>query len=228
MDHARAQDAVHAPFQPEVLQRELGELNLDALIVHTAATDRLTYLQRPDLGRRLGEESRRVLGEHAAQQPPVDLAIIVSDGLSAPAAHRQAVPLLNALLSLLREDEWSLAPIVLAPNARVAVQDEAGDLLKAALALILLGERPGLGSPDSLGAYLVYEPRPGRTDADRNCVSNIRPQGLPAQHAARRIFYLLKQARRHRLSGVALKDESELLDRAEARRRDGELQRERE
>jgi ethanolamine ammonia-lyase small subunit len=140
-----------------------------------------------------------------------DLVIIVSDGLSALAVHRQSCHLLQALLPKLKADGWRIAPIVVARFGRVALEDEVGQLLGAQLALMLIGERPGLGSPDSLGAYVVYMPKPGNTDACRNCVSNIRPEGLPIEAAAETLHYLLVEARRRRLSGVQLKDQRSVM-----------------
>lgn len=209
-DHALARDAVHAPFDAEALANELRPLHSPVVVLTSAAPDRATYLQRPDLGRRLSPDSASQLSTLNAQPPP-DLVILVSDGLSALAAQRQATPLLTALLPKLRAAGWTLGPLCLVRHARVALQDEAGALLHARLTLMLLGERPGLGTPDSLGAYLTYEPHPGRTDADRNCVSNIRPGGLPPAAAAEKLFALLTAARHLRLTGTGLKEESPSL-----------------
>lgn len=208
--HAAARDAVHCAFDAEQMATAVRALGVDVVVVESAACDRHTYLQRPDLGRRLDERSRYELQELPRPQAAFDLAIIVSDGLSALAVHRQAVPLLVALLPRLRAGNWRLAPIVVARFGRVALQDEIGQVLGAQLALMLIGERPGLGSPDSLGAYLVYNPGPANTDANRNCVSNIRPEGLPHEAAAETIHYLLTEARTRRLSGVQLKDQRAL------------------
>jgi ethanolamine ammonia-lyase small subunit len=208
--HAAARDAVHCAFDAERLAVDLRALGVDVVVVDSAAGDRHTYLQRPDLGRRLDERSRYKLQELPRLPAAFDLAIIVSDGLSALAVDRQALPLLASLLPRLRRDGWQTAPIVVARFGRVALQDEVGQLLGAQLALMLIGERPGLGSPDSLGAYLVNGPRPGNTDANRNCVSNIRPEGLPHEAAAETIHYLLSESRRRRLSGIQLKDQRAL------------------
>ncbi len=231
--HAAARDAVHNPFDAEQLAAQIAKLGVEVVIVESAAPDRLTFLQRPDLGRRLTEASRFKLQElsrscsplapreeilHAEREDyTVDLAIIVSDGLSALAVERQAPTLLATLLPKLAADAWRLAPIVIARFGRVALQDEVGSMLGAQLAVMLIGERPGLGSPDSLGAYLVFAPRAGNTDANRNCVSNIRPEGLPCAMAAETIHYLLTEASQRRLSGIELKDQRRLTQ-AEARR----------
>jgi ethanolamine ammonia-lyase small subunit len=209
--HAAARDAVHCAFNAELLAAEIGTLGAGVVVVDSAAPDRRTFLLHPDLGRRLDERSRYELQE-MRRDAEYDLAIIVSDGLSALAVHRQARPVLELLLPKLKADNWRLAPIVVARFGRVALEDEVGQQLGAQLALILLGERPGLGSPDSLGAYLVYGPRSGNTDAHRNCVSNIRPEGLSIEAAAGTIQYLLNEARRRGLSGVHLKDQRSLND----------------
>lgn len=208
LSHARARDAVLTPFHPEELATEIRALGREILVVESQAGSRTAYLQRPDLGRKLSEASRTMLAQ-SAMGPPPDLVIILSDGLSTMAAMSQCTPLLQELLPLL--EGWKIAPIVVARHGRVALQDEVGALFSAQLSLILLGERPGLGSPDSLGAYFTYAPVPGRTDAERNCVSNIRPQGLPPAAAARKLHALLSASRALKLSGVRLKDDTPLL-----------------
>ena len=203
--HAQARDAVHAPFAAEEIAAGLEALGLRALEVASAAPDRATYLRRPDLGRRLSEESRARLEAEPASRP--DLAIVVADGLSATAVRAHSIPLVAALLDTMRPRP-SLAPVAVARQTRVALGDEVGACLGARSVLVLIGERPGLSSPDSLGAYLTFDPRPGRTDAERNCVSNIRPEGLAYPVAAGKLAWLISEAFRRRLTGVALKDES--------------------
>jgi ethanolamine ammonia-lyase small subunit len=167
------------------------------ILLHSAARDRATYLRRPDLGRRLDPESAALL-----QPGDFDAVIVIADGLSATAVHRHATELLDALLPLLTG--WQLAPIYVVEQGRVAIADEIGERLRARLSVILIGERPGLSSPDSLGAYLTWSPRAGRTDAERNCVSNIRDEGLAPALAAQRIAMLMNAARERQLSGVGL------------------------
>ena len=210
LSHARARDAVLTPFLPEELAEELKELHPSPLVIESRAHDRSTYLRRPDLGRRLSDRSREAL-EEIRPQGPWDLVILVSDGLSTTAAMKQARPLLEHLLPMLITAGWNVAPLLITRHARVAVQDEAGALLNATISLMLLGERPGLGSPDSLGAYFTFRPVPGRTDAERNCVSNIRPEGLDLPAAAHKLFTLISRSRELQLSGVDLKDLSEHL-----------------
>jgi ethanolamine ammonia-lyase small subunit len=223
--HAQARDAVHLPLDLPAVEAALQALGVTTLAVHSAAPDRATYLRRPDLGRRLADADRQRLranataagatgnaepatGDGDPPEPP-DLAIVIADGLSARAVHEQAAPLLAALLPLLAADGLKLAPLVLARQARVALGDDVGSTLSACAVLVLIGERPGLSSPDSLGAYLSWAPRPGCSDAERNCVSNIRPAGLSHAAAARKLAWLLSAARRLGATGVALKDESE-------------------
>lgn len=213
--HARAVDAARAPFDAEAFAVGLrvgpppvaaAVERLGLVCVQSAAGDATCFLRRPDLGRRLEEASRRALRERAGPGAGHDLVVIVADGLSALAVECQAPAVLAALLPAL--EGWDLAPLIVARHGRVALQDEIGALVGARLALTLIGERPGLGSHDSLGAYLVHGPGPGKTDADRNCVSNIRPDGLPPVQAAARLHALLSRARRLGLSGVGLGVES--------------------
>jgi ethanolamine ammonia-lyase small subunit len=199
--HARARDAVHTALDEPTL---LAQLPSPVLVISSQAPDRATYLRRPDLGRRLDPAATRALAPHAGDY---DLVIAISDGLSASAAQRHAAPLLQALLPALAT--WSLAPLVLIHGARVAAADPVATTLGARAVLILLGERPGLSAPDSLGAYLTWQPGPSTPDSDRNCVSNIRPEGLPYAEAAFRLHHLLERMRTLQHTGVALKDESD-------------------
>jgi ethanolamine ammonia-lyase small subunit len=199
--HAQARDAVHAPLDTAALTAQLSAQGFEVLQVSSRAQDRAAYLSRPDWGRQLDEASAQRL----AQSPDrnADLVVVLSDGLSATAVQKHAVPLLSALRPLLADCRW--APIVIATQARVALADEVGELLQARLSLSLIGERPGLSSPDSLGAYLTFGPRKGRSDAERNCVSNIRPEGLPYAEAAQQIAALVQAALRRSLTGVKLR-----------------------
>ena len=211
MAHAAARDAVHAEVDWDRLAADLAGIGVASVRLASAAGDRNAYLQRPDLGRRLDDASREVLARPRLEDGPApDLALVISDGLSAPAAQTHAPALLRALLPMLRADGISHSPAYLVRHGRVAVQDEIGRGVGARAALILLGERPGLGTPDSLGAYLVYDPRPGRSDAERNCVSNIHPRGLSFEAAAGTLRYLIAESLRRRLSGVPLKDERDV------------------
>ena len=203
--HARAKDAVELPFHAEQLTDELRTAGLETFRLETQAVDRRSYLLRPDLGRTLQEESRAKLAATHPLWGARDVCIVVSDGLSALAAERQVEPLLRELVPLLVAQSLSLYPIFIAPFARVKLADQVGEVLGARHCLILLGERPGLSSPDSLGAYLTFQPRAACTDADRNCISNIRADGLPCPQAARGIAELLTESARLGTSGVALK-----------------------
>ena len=200
-------DAVHAPFDAAGLCRELQAEGFSTLEARSAAPDRAAYLLRPDLGRRLDPDSAAVL--RRAPAGGCDLLPVVGDGLSAFAAASHAVPVLRALRAL-APPGMRIGPVVVARQARVALGDPIGEILRARLVLVLIGERPGLSSPDSLGIYLTYDPHPGRLDAERNCISNVRPEGLACEAAARRVLWLAQAALLRRLSGVALKDESEL------------------
>jgi ethanolamine ammonia-lyase small subunit len=205
--HAQARDSVHAQLDLQLLCDGLVELGEAPLRVHSAAPDRASYLRRPDLGRRLDEVSRRRLA--ALRAPPADLAFVLADGLSALALQRQALPLFAALRERLQAEGWHWAPPVLAEQARVALGDEVGELLNARCVVVLIGERPGLSAPDSLGVYFSWAPRPGLSDAQRNCISNVRPEGLAPEAAAAKLHGLLAKARALQLSGVALKDDED-------------------
>jgi ethanolamine ammonia-lyase small subunit len=204
--HAEARDAVHASLSLPTLLQALTKRALNPIAVRSAAPDRATYLRRPDLGRTLSEASRSLL----KPQPRTGntLCVVIADGLSAIAVDRNALPLLDALLPLLTR-HFELAPVVVAEQARVALGDEIGHLLAADLTVVLIGERPGLSAADSLGAYITWTPRPDRTDAERNCISNIREQGLNFQTAAAKIAYLCREVSRLGVSGTAVKEEAE-------------------
>lgn len=206
LSHAQARDAVHTPFAAEIVAAAIEGLGLATVAVESAAPDRATYLRRPDLGRRLSDRARDHLA--ALKVPPRDLAIVVADGLSSAAVHAHAAPLIAALLP--RLDGLSIGPVAVARQGRVALGDEIGAAFGAGLVAVLIGERPGLSAPDSLGVYLTFAPRVGLSDAARNCISNIRAAGLSYDEAAFKLAWLIREARRLRLTGVALKDESEL------------------
>lgn len=223
--HAQARDAVHTALDVAALQAQLLAAGFDALTLHSAAIDRSTYLQRPDLGRRLDEACRQALRDRlradqhggidtARDGLPIrhdeayDVAFVIADGLSALAVQQHAAPLLAHTAALLRAEGWRIAPVVIVRQGRVAVGDEIGELLQATIVAVCIGERPGLSSPDSLGVYLTHSPRVGCVDSQRNCISNVSPAGLPIAAAAAKLYYLLSESRRRKLSGVDLKDES--------------------
>jgi len=207
--HAQARDAVHARLETAALAAAIGTSSgNDVALLHSMAADRAVYLQRPDLGRRLDERSAAALAD--LQTGRCDLSLIVADGLSALAVERHAAPLLESLLP--RLEGWRLAPICIVEQGRVAIGDEIGAALGAQLCVVFIGERPGLSAPDSLGAYITWEPRSGRTDAERNCISNIRSEGLSYAQAAVQLMFYLSEARRRNVTGIALKEESHLIE----------------
>lgn len=206
LDHARARDAVHAAFDAAALVRELGELGLGAVEVASRAADRRQYLGRPDLGRRLAQDSLQRLQETDAAG---SLAIVIGDGLSPTAVHAHAMGLMRELLPRLAAARIAVGAVAIATGARVALGDEIGALVNAGMTAVLIGERPGLSAPDSLGAYLTFAPRLGLTDADRNCVSNIHREGLSYEEAAFKIAWLIAEGFSRGTTGVALKDESD-------------------
>ena len=207
LDHARARDAVHAAFDPTRLLAGLAELGLPALTVSSRAGDRQNYLRRPDLGRALETASEQALLDVAARGAH-PLVIVIGDGLSPKAVHAHALPLMRDLLTQLASAHIGVPAVVVASGARVALGDEIGAILAAQMVVVLIGERPGLSAPDSLGAYLTFAPRLGRTDADRNCVSNIHRAGLGYEEAAYKIAWLVREGLARKATGVALKDES--------------------
>ncbi len=238
--HAQARDAVHLPLDTIGVAAALQDLGLPTLLLHSQALDRAQYLQRPDLGRRLDAASLQTMAHWQAQhllpevpaanrsqpatpqlrdpdQPELgrfDLALVVVDGLSALAIHQNAAPLISAILALFKADAtqtWQVAPVAVVEQGRVAIGDEIGAQLRADIVVLLIGERPGLSSPDSLGLYITWAPQVGQHDAQRNCISNVRPAGLSIDAAARTLHQLLTQARLHQLTGVGLKDDVDYL-----------------
>ncbi|AXY74532.1 ethanolamine ammonia-lyase subunit EutC [Paraflavitalea soli] len=208
MAHAHARDAVHSLLETETLLSQLQAFSLPVHLLHSQASDRHEYLQRPDKGRRLNEASAGLLSSPGDNGTQEGIAIILADGLSAKAVNSNAVPLLDVLLPLLRQASIELTSLSLVQQGRVAIGDEIGQLLNATLTVVLIGERPGLSSPDSLGIYLTYHPQVGLTDEARNCISNVRPGGLSYQAAADKLFWLIQEALRLQLSGVELKDDA--------------------
>lgn len=209
--HAKARDAVHKPLDVQELLSQIEPLGLPIHAVHSQAADRAVYLQRPDLGRQLSDDDRETLQKTPSASVRTDVAFVIGDGLSALAVERHAADLLSAVVPKLQEQDLSIAPIAIAEQARVALGDEIGDALNADLVVMLIGERPGLSSPDSLGIYLTWAPKRGRMDSERNCISNVRPEGLTIAAAAHKLIYLITAARQKRLTGVMLKDESTAL-----------------
>ncbi|RXJ86679.1 ethanolamine ammonia-lyase subunit EutC [Arcobacter sp. CECT 8985] len=228
--HAQAQDAVHLPLDVESLSQELNNMPIDMkllnnqitetgliqdgctpILLHSKAQNRSIYLQRPDLGRRLDEHSINLLKNFSNEDTTYDLAIVIVDGLSSFAIKENAVKYIQKLTSSLanEQDSWKLAPITIVQQGRVAIGDEVGSLLNAKAVMVLVGERPGLSSPDSLGLYLTYNPKVGLTDAYRNCISNVRLDGLSYDEAVNKSMYLIKESRRVKLSGVNLKERTQ-------------------
>jgi ethanolamine ammonia-lyase small subunit len=206
LDHARARDAVHAAFDVPALIAGLGSLGMPAFEVSSQARNRKDYLRRPDLGRLLDPASSDLLAKHTGG--PCRLAIVIGDGLSPKAVDAHAIELVRNLVPRLAADGIEIGVAVVASGARVALGDEIGAILGARMMVMLIGERPGLSAPDSLGAYLTFAPRPGLTDAERNCVSNIHGSGLGYDEAAFRIAWLVREGLARQITGVALKDES--------------------
>jgi ethanolamine ammonia-lyase small subunit len=212
LDHALARDAVHAQLDVTAMLQGLRQRQLECLALQSAIADepgggRQLYLRRPDLGRTLHPDSRQtLLHSSAITMKNPDVVFVIADGLSAIAVERHALPLLDEATRILFPGRWNLGPICVVSQGRVAIGDEIGDLLRAKLSILFIGERPGLSACDSLGVYITWDPRPGRTDAERNCISNIRHEGLSYTDAARRLGFYLDGAKRLQATGVALKE----------------------
>jgi len=204
--HARARDAVHERLDEARLAAGLASLGAPVLSVSSVAQDRSMYLMRPDLGRRLASDGEAALAAHRAEY---DIVFVITDGLSARAVQMHAHPVLAGALPLLRAEHWRIGPLVIVRHGRVAIGDAIAAALGANCVAVLIGERPGLSAPDSMGAYLTWQPHAGTTDANRNCISNIRPEGIDYEVAALKLVHLLRAMCARRLSGVALKDDSD-------------------
>jgi len=220
LDHAQARDAVHLPFDSAGIASQLDDRQIRSIGVHSAAADRTTFLQRPDLGRQLDDPSRQRLKPfRSPDNESYDLAMVIADGLSPRAIHSNAIAFIDSFKKHSAAHGWRWAPLVIASQARVALADEIGEILNARLSVILIGERPGLSAADSMGIYLTYAPRIGCTDAQRNCISNIRQAGLHPDKAAQQLQVLISGAFKLGLSGVNLKIKKESLTMAYQGRR---------
>lgn len=219
LDHARAIDAVHKALDVKALLEQLSTSQplynatpMNPIVLNSKARDRMEYLQRPDLGRQLNEASwQQLLEQRSEADAEYDLAIVVADGLSSTAIQNHAVPVLDRLVEKLGTDtknNWSLAPLTIVSQGRVAIGDDVGECLNAKITMILIGERPGLTSPDSMGIYMTWAPKRGAKESSRNCISNIRPEGLGYDEASNKAFYLLSESIRRQISGIKLKDRS--------------------
>jgi ethanolamine ammonia-lyase small subunit len=206
--HSRARDAVLEPLDERLLASRLAGLSDPVVCVTSAAAERTQYLMRPDLGRSLAGDAMAKLSAHAARW---DVAFVVADGLSAKAVQAHAQPVLAGTIEALRRQDWRIAPLVIVRHGRVAIGDAVAAALGASCIVVLIGERPGLSAADSMGAYLTWKPHGGTTDADRNCISNIRPDGIGYSDAVRKIGHLLLAMSTQNRSGVALKDDSDRL-----------------
>lgn len=209
--HARARNAVHHELDVKRLEASLVALGHQPLVLHSAAENRPMYLQRPDKGRRLEAASREALMKVARPAEGYDVVFVIGDGLSSFAIEENATAFLDVMLPPLVQQGWRIAPLVVVREARVAVGDEVGELLGASMVVVLIGERPGLSSPDSMGIYMTLKPRVGLTDESRNCISNVRREGLNYDVAVHKLLYLMTEARKRGHSGVQLKDEAETL-----------------
>lgn len=206
--HAQARDAVYQPLDNEQIQQRLNQLGLESLMVHSQASDKEEYLKRPDLGRLLSEESKIMLLDYAnSNSDDYDICIVIGDGLSALAIEENAVAFIQSIQEQVKAMQWKLAPIIIAEGSRVALGDEVAERLKAKMLVMLIGERPGLSSPDSMGIYYTWEAKSGCLDSKRNCISNVRSAGLSYLIATQRLMHLMQKSFELKLSGVNLKDD---------------------
>jgi len=212
LDHAKARDAVHLPLDEDNLQLQLEEHGFEVFRLKSRVRNRQEYLQRPDFGRRLSAKSAQLLQKYANEKSNSDTLIIIADGLSSTAIASHAIPMVNRIAAGLNAEGFRAGPICIVSQGRVAVADEVGELLKAKSVILIIGERPGLSSPDSLGIYYTFAPKVGLTDAARNCISNIRPQGLSYDEATHKLMFLFTESHRRKLSGVQLKDTSQEIN----------------
>lgn len=211
--HAQARDAVYQELNVEKVENELNQAHLETLCVQSFTTDKQLYLKRPDLGRFLDDESKHVLSDYQKNHKnnaQYDVCIVIGDGLSALAIEENAIAFIHSLTEFIHAEDWSLAPIVIATGSRVALGDEVAEIFNAKMLVMLIGERPGLSSPDSMGIYYTWEAKSGCLDSKRNCISNIRPAGLSIPIATQRLMNLMRQSKILGYSGVKLKDEHQV------------------
>lgn len=208
-DWAQARDAVHFAVDFPTLAQQMNAAGFETVHVTSAASSRPVYLRRPDLGRRLSDDGAARLAPLEGSAP--DICVVVADGLSGLAVAEHSVELMRVFSQRAEREGWRVSPVVLAEQGRVAIGDPIGSALDARLTVMIIGERPGLSAADSLGAYITYAPAPGRTDAERNCISNIRPGGQSPEAAADTMTYLIRHALAQQLTGVGLKDQSHTL-----------------
>jgi ethanolamine ammonia-lyase small subunit len=201
--HASARDAVYSKLNTEILQKEIELLNKESILLHSSAMDRFIYLKKPDLGRKLDENSIQILKENSILNP--DLCIVIGDGLSARSIQENTIPFLREFFSIL-DNKYSQSKILIVEQARVGIVDSIGEIISPQICMILIGERPGLSSPNSMGIYFTYQPKLGRKDSERNCISNIRKEGLGYKEAAKKSNFIIEQALNLKLTGVNLKD----------------------